>query len=98
MKEKIRVSTGKIREKGSEWEETVRQAEADMQNAREEMGQMDKVFHCEAVSQLRRAFDQLAGEGEQRIRELSFHVEKLQEIAGNYEEAEKENELVTADD
>lgn len=97
MKERIRVSTGKIREKGREWEETVRQAEVNMQNVKAQMRQMNTVFCCDAVSRLQKAFSELAEESEQRIRELYAHVEKLQDIAGNYEEAEKENELVTAD-
>ena len=97
MKEKIRVSTEKIREKGREWEETVRQAEVNMQNVKAEMRKMNAVFCCDAVSRLQKAFGELAEEGEQRIKDLCAHVEKLQDIAGNYEEAEKENELVTAD-
>lgn len=97
MKEKIRVSTEKIREKGSDWEETARQAKVDILHAKEEMEQMDSVFHSEAVLVLRAAFYDVTEEGEEKICELLVHLETLQDIAGNYEEAEKENELITAD-
>lgn len=97
MSGKIRVSTEKIREKGSEWEETAKQAERNLQNIKEVIGQMDACFHCEAVSYLQSAFYKLAQDGENKIKELCSHVKKLQDIAKNYEEAEKENEHVTAD-
>mgnify|MGYP002516810098 CR=1 FL=1 len=97
VKEKIRVSTGKVREKGNQWEETISRADAYLENAKKEIGQLTGGFYCEAVLQLQKALDELAEESGQRIRELGIHVEKLQDIAANYEEAEKENELVTAD-
>ena len=97
MKERIRVSTGRLREKGSQWEETLKQTEVSMQEIREEIEHVNEGFYCGAASQIQKAFDKLAQEGEQRIRELCAHVKKLQDMAGNYEEAEMENEIVTAD-
>lgn len=93
MKERIRVSTGKIREMGSEWEEMVKRAETDIQTVEEEIGQIDVGFHCQAVLQIQEALHKLTEEGRQRLEDLRSHVEKLQDIAGNYEEAERKNEL-----
>lgn len=97
MSEIVKITTEKLEAKGTELLGMAEQARFHLQAAEEEVGQIESSFKARAAEQLKTAFGRFAQEGAERIRTLSLHLEKLQEIAEIYEEAEQENELVTTD-
>lgn len=97
MGKSIMVTTEKVKAKGEELLGMGDQMRTYLQAAEEEIAQIEGCFQATATRQLINAFRKAAMEGTQRISALKAHLEKLQEIAVVYEEAERENELVTAD-
>lgn len=97
MGEIVKITTEKLKAKGTELFGMADQASFYLQEAEEGMGQIESSFKARAAEQLKTAFGKFAQEGAERMKTLSLHLEKLQEIAEIYEEAEQENELVTTD-
>ena len=97
MKEKVRVTTDKLKEKSSEWEEVAKAAGKELRNAGTIMENIQASFYAEPVISIQKAFGKLIEEGCQRMEELCDHIKKLSCIAESYEEAEKENELAVKD-
>lgn len=97
MKERVRVNTEKLKEKSSEWTETVKEAKTELRKAGTIMGNMQTAFCAEPVFSIQKAFEQLMEKGCRHMEELCNHMEKLSGIAQSYEEAENENELVIKD-
>lgn len=98
MDRSIRVTTEKVKSKGEELSGMADQIKRHLQSVEDEIGKIEGCFQAQAAGQLRKAFGTYAAEGLERVWELAAHIEKLQEIAAIYEEAERENELVTAVD
>ena len=97
MGRSIKVTTEKVKAKGEELLGMGEQVKTRLQAVEEEIGQIEGCFQAAAARQLIKAFEEAAIEGTRQISALKAHLGKLQEIAIVYEEAEKENELVTAD-
>lgn len=97
MEEIVKITTEKLKAKGTELLGMADQASFYLQAAEEGMGQIEGCFKARAAERLKTAFGKFAQEGAERIKRLSLHLEKLQEIAVIYEEAERKNELVTTD-
>lgn len=97
VKEKIRVTTDKLKEKSSEWEEVAETAGRELRNAGTIMENIQASFYAEPVVSIQKTFEQLIEEGCRQMEELCDHIKKLSCIAGSYEEAEKENELAVKD-
>lgn len=93
MKEKVRVTTDKLKEKSSEWTEVAIAAEKELRNAGTIMENIQASFYAEPVVSIQKTFEQLIEEGCRQMEELCDHIKKLSCIAESYEEAEKENEL-----
>ncbi len=98
MEGNIKVTTEKIKETEELLLSMADQAISGLKAAGQEVEGVRGSFASEAVSLLERTFDAFAKEGQARFKEIMAHVGKLREIAFIYEEAEKANELVTADD
>lgn len=96
MGRSIKVTTEKVKAKGEELFGMGEQAKTRLQAAEKEIEQIERCFQAVATRQLIKAFGEAAIEGTNQISALKAHLGKLQEIAIVYEEAEKENELVTA--
>lgn len=97
MKEQIKVNTGTLKEKCGEWLETAEAAKKELTGAELIMEGLQTSFCSEAASKIQKAFEQLADRGLRQIEAICSHLSKLVEIAEGYEEAEKENELVSTD-
>ncbi|MCM1126870.1 MAG: hypothetical protein NC429_10410 [Lachnospiraceae bacterium] len=97
MKEQIKVNTGTLKEKCEEWLETAETAKKNLADAETIMEGLQASFCSEAASRIQKAFEQLTDRGLRQIESICGHLCKLIEIAEGYEEAEKENELVSTD-
>ena len=97
MEGNIKVTTEKIKETEELLLSMADLAISGLQAARKEVEGVRGSFASGAVSLLERTFDSFAKEGQARFKEIMAHIGKLCEIAVIYEEAEKANELVTAD-
>lgn len=97
MKERVRVSTKKLKEKSSEWMEMAKAAQKELRNAESIMEKIQTSFDAEPAVSIQKAFEQLTERGCQQMEELCIHLKKLLQIAESYEEAEKENELAVKD-
>ena len=93
MKEKVRVTTDKLKEKSSEWTEVAIAAGKELRNAGTIMENIQASFYAEPVVSIQKTFEQLIEEGCRQMEELCDHIKKLSCIAESYEEAEKETEL-----
>ena len=97
MKEQIKVNTGTLKEKYGEWLETAETAKKELTGAELIMEGLQARFCSEAAFRIQKAFEQLTDRGLRQIESICGHLSKLLEIAEGYEEAEKENELVSTD-
>ena len=97
VKEKVRVTTDKLKEKSSECAEVAKAAGKELRNAGTIMENVQASFCAEPVVSIQKVFGQLIEEGCRQMEELCDHIKKLSCIAESYEEAEKENELAVKD-
>lgn len=97
VKEKVRVTTDKLKEKSSEWEEIAKAAGKDLRKAGTTMENIQASFYAKPIVFIQKAFGQLIEEGCRQMEELCDHIKKLSRIAESYEEAERENELAVKD-
>ena len=91
------MTTEMVKAKGEELLGMGDQVKIRLQAAEEEIEQIERCFQAVAARQLIGAIGKAVTEGTSQISALKAHLGKLQEIAIVYEEAEKGNELVTAD-
>lgn len=97
MKEKVKVSTDKLKEKSSECTETVKAAGKELRNTGAIMENIQASFYAKPMVSIQKIFEQLIEKGCRQMEELCDHMKKLSDIAESYEEAEKENELAVKD-
>lgn len=97
MKERVRVSTERLKEKSGEWLQMAKAVQKELRNAESIMDKIQTSFDAEPAVSIQKAFEQLTDRGCQQVEELCDHFKKLSQIAESYEEAEKENELAVKD-
>ena len=95
MAEKITVTSKELLVKEQDWKAMLSKAWEEFQAAVTE--KFSRHFSGEPVRKLQKEFVSLGREQSEAFRRLKIHIGKLGEIAAVYEEAERKNTNVTAD-
>ena len=97
MVEKITVTSKELLVKEQDWKAMLSKAWEEFQAAVMETEKFSRHFSGEPVRKLQKEFVSLGREQSEAFRRLKTHIGKLGEIAAVYEEAERKNTNVTAD-
>lgn len=97
LTENIRVTTQLLKERQGEWMDAARQAKSAFGEAADTAGKLEDCFFGQAIGGLKADFLTAESEGEKAFALLCRHLEKAGMIAEVYEEAERRNTGVIAD-
>lgn len=95
MGEQIKVTTEKLLEKEAVMKQTALEAQRKYMEALEELSHLEGCFEGGIQKELTERFK---GMPKTAFEELIWQIEKLVQLAGEYVEAERENELITGTD
>ena len=95
MGEQIKVTTEKLLEKEAVMKQTALEAQRTYMEAVKELSHLEGCFEGGIQKEIAK---RLKGMQESAFEELIWQLEKLVQLAGEYEEAERKNELITGTD
>ena len=98
LTENIRVTTQLLKERQKGWLDAARQAKCAFGSAEDIAAKLEDCFFGQASGSLKKDFMAVGSEGEKVFALLCRHLEKADLIATVYEEAERRNTGVIADD
>ena len=98
LKESIRVTTQLLKERQKGWLDAARQAKCAFRSAEDIAGKLEDCFFGQVSGILKTDFMAVGSKGEKAFALLCRHLEKAGIIAMVYEEAERRNTGVIADD